>query len=316
MDAGLWVVGAELVAFTVGYARSRRGAVRAGTQPGWPPTGWCCSAINPWTWWSVSFDFHAESPGHSFHRSAGLGLANGRRRAWAGSSRCCWLRGCRRHLPPAWGSGSTMCGTGAADRAGAVMAGLGRRRGSRHPAIHGNLGSGHGLQSYDYLAAPGYPGVTDADPSSLNGLATHPGGGPGTRCGPSAWTSGRISAPSGLLGMAFLPLLPIYAGSPGANNLSQGLPVLRAAHSSTLPLYVLLPAGTVAVLAWLARRRHQDGPGRHGACSWPRRSAGPRYGRRGQCRPVGARAFSPARRRWTRVRGRIPARMRCLRLRA
>ena len=53
--------------------------------------------------------------------------------------------------------------------------------------------------------------------------------------------------------MAFLPLVPIMAVVLVSNDLFRGFLFSEPLFQS-LPIYVLLPAGTVAVLAWLARR--------------------------------------------------------------
>ncbi len=142
--------------------------------------------------------------------------------------------------------------------------------------IHGNLGSGHGLQAYAYLAAPGATGSLTLPQLGL-GLATHPGA-----VVAKLWSK-RLDlwanlASSGGLGLAFLPLLPLMLVVILANDLFRGFLFSEPLFQS-LPIYVLLPVGTVAVLGWLARRR------RWLACCSPawssrRPSAGPWSGRR------------------------------------
>ena len=168
-DAG--VVGAEVVAFL--WACELAQKYRPGRNAAWlAAAGLVLLVINPWSWWSVSFDFHAECLAVLFIALLAWDLANGRRRAWL------WIP-----LLAACGdvAGTYIFGLGLglaiAVRGqrirGAVVAGLGIFAVLGISAIHGNLGSGHGLQSYDYLAAPGYSGSLTLT-QLLTGLATHP----------------------------------------------------------------------------------------------------------------------------------------------
>ena len=89
-------------------------------------------------------------------------------------------------------------------------------------------------------------------PELVKGIALHPQGVLST-----LWQK-RLDiwaglAPSGLLGIGFVWLLPITAVVVLANNLAQGL-LFSTPSFQYLPLYVLMPAGTVAALAWLAAR--------------------------------------------------------------
>ena len=131
-------------------------------------------------------------------------------------------------------------------------------------------------------------GVTDADPApDRPGVRTRRRYWP--RCGPNAWTSGPTSGLPGLLGVAFLPLLPIMAVIVMvSNDLFRGF-LFSEPLFQTLPIYVLLPAGDRRGPGLAGPAVAQDRPWSSRFCSWPRRSAGQRYGRRGQC-PVGARA--------------------------
>ena len=150
-DAG--VVGAELVAFL--WACELAQKYRPGRDAAWlAAAGLVLLVINPWSWWSVSFDFHVECLAVLFIALLAWDLANGRRRAWL------WLP-----LLVACGdvAGTYIFGLGlglaiAVPRAADPRHGRGRPWGSSRccgiSAMHGNLGSGHGLQSYDYLAAP------------------------------------------------------------------------------------------------------------------------------------------------------------------
>ncbi|MGI8447991.1 MAG: DUF2079 domain-containing protein [Streptosporangiaceae bacterium] len=246
-DAG--VVGAEVVAFLWACELARK--YRPGRDAAWLATaGLILLVINPWSWWSVSFDFHAECLAILFIALLAWDLANGRRRAWL------WIP-----LLVACGdvAGTYIFGLGLglmiAVRGqrirGAVVAGVGILAVLGISAIHGNLGSGHGLQSYDYLAAPGYSGSLSLT-HLLTGLAVHP-----AAVMAKMWSK-RVDiwanlGSSGLLGVAFLPLMPIMAVILVSNDLFRGFLFSEPLFQS-LPIYVLLPAGTVAILAWLAQR--------------------------------------------------------------
>jgi hypothetical protein len=60
-------------------------------------------------------------------------------------------------------------------------------------------------------------------------------------------------APAGLLGLGYLRLLPLMLVVLLANTLSSGARFAEPLFQ-TLPVYLLLPVGSVAVLAWLAAR--------------------------------------------------------------
>src|SRR5205807_3980179 len=77
------VVGAELVAFLWLCEIAHR------HRPDDPDARWLAGAglvllaVNPFSWWAVSFDFHAECLAVLFAALVARDLANGRRRAWA-----------------------------------------------------------------------------------------------------------------------------------------------------------------------------------------------------------------------------------------
>ena len=164
--------------------------------------------VNPWSWWSVSFDFHTECLAVLFIALLAWDLSHGRRRAWL------WIP-----LLVACGdvAGTYIFGLGLGlaigvrgqRMRGAIVGALGIVAVLGISAIHGNLGSGHGLQAYDYLAAPGSTGSLTLT-QLLAGLATHP-----AAVLAKMWSK-RVDiwanvGSSGLLGAAFLPLLPITA---------------------------------------------------------------------------------------------------------
>ena len=213
--------------------------------------------INPWSWWSVSFDFHAECLAVLFIALLAWDLANGRRRAWVWVLPLLACGDVAGTYVFGLGAGLLLAGHGRAARLrGAALAALGVSAVLFISVIHGNKGSGHGLQAYAYLAAPGFAGTLTL-PALAKGLVTHP-----AAVAARLWSK-RIDlwanlAPSGLLGLAYLPLLPLMVVVILANDLFRGFLFAEPLFQS-LPIYVLLPAGTVAVLAWVTARRRRLG---------------------------------------------------------
>ena len=245
------VVGAEAVAFTwlcelaQKYRPGKDAALLAAA-------GLVLLAANPWTWWAITFDFHGESLAVPFVALLARDLANGRRRAWL------WvvpLLGCG-DVAATYLAGLGVGGLLASRRTrlrGAAMAGAGLGVTLLITLLHGNLGSGPAFQASAYLAGP-----PDAQLSIIGlakGISFHPLG-----VLRALWAK-RLDiwanlAPSGLLGLGFFWLLPTTAIVVLANNLPAGVLFAIPSYQS-LPLYVMLPVGTVAVLGWLARRHRR-----------------------------------------------------------
>ena len=162
---------------------------------------------------------------------------------------------------------------------GIILAAIGMVAALLITLVHGNLGSGQGLQAYGYLAAlgrhRGHLGVS----SLVKGILLHPGG-----VVAEMWSKHRdiwaTVAPSGLLGFGFVWLMPLSVIVVLANNLFRGLPVRRAAvpvaaaiHPAACwapsPCWPGWPGGTSA------------SPWRSPGWSWRRPSAGRRCGCRG-----------------------------------
>jgi hypothetical protein len=119
--------------------------------------------------------------------------------------------------------------------------------------VHGNKSSS--LGSYAYLAASGHLGRPLGLVAMATGIATHPLG-----VLRALWAR-RVDlwtnvVASGLLGVAFVWVLPISVIVLLANGLYGG-ELFAAPGFQNVPLYVLLPVGTVAVLGWLARRHRR-----------------------------------------------------------
>ena len=248
------VVGAEAVAFTWLCEIAHR--YRPGRDAAWlAGAGLVLLAANPWMWWAVTFDFHIESPAIPFAVLLLRDLANGRRRAWL------WvvpLLSCG-DVAATYLAGVGLGGVLASRRtrfSGALMACVGVGVTLLISLVHGNLGSGGsrgGLEAYYYLVGP-----AAAQPSVaalVKGIALHPLG--ALR---AVWAK-RLDvwanlAPSGLVAVGSLWLLPTAAIVLLANDLPAAKTYAYPSFQ-TVPLYVLLPVGTVAVLGWLARRRRR-----------------------------------------------------------
>jgi uncharacterized membrane protein len=251
----LCVVGAELVAFT--WLSELAGRRLGERDAAWLTTvGLVLLAANPWIWWAISFDFHFEAISILFTILLARDLASGRRRAWA------------------WVVILLACG----DVAGTYLAGLGlggalASRRSRVPGmlmaclgvaatlfitlIHGNRGSGGGLHAYAYLTAAGHVSGPISVGALAKGILTHPG-----KVVRTIWLK-RVDvlanlAPAGLLGIADLSVLPLMAVVLLANTLFENLKFAEPIFQY-LPVYVLLPVGTVAVLARLVRHHRAAG---------------------------------------------------------
>ena len=245
------VVGAEAVAFTWLCEIAHR--YRPGRDAAWlAGAGLVLLVANPWTWWAVTFDFHIESLAIPFAALLVRDLANGRRRAWL------WvvpLLGCG-DVAATYLAGLGLGGVLASRRtrlSGALMACVGVGVTLLITLAHGNLGSGHGLQAYAYLVGPADVQLSVA--ALVKGIALHPLG--ALRV---VWAK-RLDiwanlAPAGLVAVGSLWLLPTAAIVLLANSLSENIAFASPSFQS-VPLYVLLPVGTVAVLGWLARRRRR-----------------------------------------------------------
>lgn len=202
---------------------------------------------NPWAWWSISFDYHIQVVAVLFAMLAAYDLAHERHRVWI------------------WVVLTLLCG----DVAATWVAGLGlaallagrrwRRQGIALVALgvtwvalvtvnHADLGSTV-IANYGYLAGPG---VTHNLMSLVSGIAAHP-----TGVFAALWRH-RLDiwanlAPGGLIGIAspwvLGPALPILL----ADNLAPGNLFAQPTFQNVL-LYVVVPLGTVLVLARMHRR--------------------------------------------------------------
>ncbi|MGC8463982.1 MAG: DUF2079 domain-containing protein [Acidimicrobiales bacterium] len=256
-DLGL--VGAEAVAFTWLCDLAAATSPRSGRQAAWVPavlaaTGLVSLVADPWVYWTLSFDFHLEVVAVFFALAAARTLARDP------SSRWVWV----------WVGLTLACGDVAATYL--VGVGLGAAIAGRHWRRRGITVAAAGViwtlvltvagwnrgselaSGYGYLAAAA-PAVA---PTSIGlkqlvvGVLEHP-----QRVLSALW-SRRVDlyadvGPAGMLGLAF----PWVAVTCVLVLLENGLyrSVLFVAPGfQSLPGYVLLPVGTVAVLAAVGRR--------------------------------------------------------------
>ena len=246
------VVGAELVAFAWLCEIAQR--YRPGRDARWlAGAGLVLLAVNPWSWWAISWDFHFECVAVLFATLLAWDLANRRRRAWAWAVLLLACGDVADTYVIGLGLGLLIASRGSRTR-GALMVCLGAGAMLLITAAHGNYGST--LQAYDYLAAPGHNGSL-ALPGLVMGLAAHP-----FTVLAEVW-SRRLDlwanlGSSGFLGLAFVPLLPLILVVVLSNSLYQGL-LFAEPTFQTLPVYILMPVATVGVLGWLTRRHRRFG---------------------------------------------------------
>ena len=248
MDLG--VAGAEVVVFTWLCEIAQRS--RPGKAAAWlAGVGLVLLVVNPWMWWAVSFGYHLEALAVLFAALLARDLANGRRRTWAwvapllacGDVAGIYLAGL--------GLGGVLAGRNSRLR-GAVLALLGVGAVLLISLVHGNLSS---LEAYNQLAAAGPVGSSLGLTALIKNIVSHP-----LAVLSTLWAK-RVDlfanlAPAGLLGFAFPLVFPLALAVLLVDTLAPGVNFAEPLFQS-LPIYVLLPAGTVAVLGWLARRHRR-----------------------------------------------------------
>ena len=249
-DAG--VVAAEALAF--GWLCDLAGRWRTGRDAALlAGTGLILLAASPWIWWAVSFDYHEECLAIPFAVLLARDLATGRRRMWlwlvpilaAGAPAATYVVGV--------GLGGVVAGRRRARLAGALLAGSGIAYSALIVVLHADAGAPL-ARHYGYLVA-GAAGSQLTAGGLVKGLARHP-----LSLVRALWAK-RVDVlanlvPAGLLGLGYLRLLPLMLVVLLANTLSSGARFAEPLFQA-LPVYVLLPVGSVAVLAWLAARHRR-----------------------------------------------------------
>jgi Predicted membrane protein (DUF2079) len=252
------VVVAEAVAF--GWMCRLATRCRDDRTAAWlAATGLVLFAASPWLWWSISFDFHMESVALPFAVLIARDLANNRRRMW-------W-----------WVAPVLCCGGPAAVYVLGIGAGgiLGARRywrrgavlvviGIAYSAFIVKIGADHGAplaRHYGYLALGVSASYTHARLTTggrlstgqmARGILSHP-----LHIAEALWQK-RVDVnaallPGGAIGILYRPLLPLITVGLLSAILSAGWRFAQPLFQM-LPVYVLVPLGTVAILAWVARR--------------------------------------------------------------
>jgi Predicted membrane protein (DUF2079) len=209
---------------------------------------------NPWTWWTVSFDVHEEVLVIAFVALLVRDLARGSRRIWiwtvpvllGGAPTTSYLIGI--------GIGGVIASRKTrAMGAGIVLAGLAYS--VFIVVIHGDVGVPL-PQHFGYLTTT--TGATPPDltySGLLKGLAAHPLSIPETLWSKRADMIANL-APGGLIGLGAPLLLPLLLVVTLTNTLSIGYHFAEPLFQS-IPIYMLMPVGTVIVLAWILRRHRR-----------------------------------------------------------
>ncbi len=209
-------------------------------------TGLALLAVDPWIYWSASWDYHSEPLGTLFLALAARDLFRGRRRSGA---LWCFLTLLCGMVPATY-----LIGIGLS----LMFANRRRLSGLCAAAVSGVwfvlLLSAGGGTTLGY--APGH--------SARTGPASKPTSSIFSSRIPTLFTMVMHhgidlfanSAPGGLLGIFATPIFGTAAVVAG-ENYSQGNPNSVIPSFQWLPLYVLLPVGTVMVLMWLNRRLGQ-----------------------------------------------------------
>ena len=252
------IVTAEAVAF--GWMCDLAGRWRQARAAPWlAATGLALLVASPWIWWSVSFDFHMESVALPFAVLLARDLARGRRRMWlwiapvlaAGAPAAVYVVGV--------GIGGLISGRQYRLR-GAGLAAIAVGYSGLIVLLHADNGAPL-ARHYGYLAIGAAASFVRGRVASgknlttsemVKGILGHP-----FTIVQALWAKRADVAaavlPGGALGFAFRPLLPLVLVGLLSAILSAGWRFTQPCFQ-LLPVYVLLPIGTVGALAWLARR--------------------------------------------------------------
>lgn len=242
------LVGAEVVAWRwmceVTATRLRgQGRLLAGV-------GLVLLLANPWAWWSISWDFHMEVAALPFALLAAYDLAHGRHRAWlwvavtllCGDAEATWVAGL--------GIGAVLAGRRWWWKGIALIA-IGAGWLLLSTSVHGDSG-GSVIGLYGYLAGPGLSSAPSLS-TLIFQVSTHPGR------ALSALLRHRVDiwanlAPEGLVGIASPWVLGLTLPVLLANDLVRGNRFSAEPGFQSVLLYVIVPFGTLLVLAWLHQR--------------------------------------------------------------
>jgi len=212
-------------------------------------TGLVLLLANPWAWWSISFDFHMELVAVPFALLAAYDLAHERRRMWlwlvitllCGDAETTWVIGL--------GLGALLAGRRWRGK-GVVLIVLGVGWVLLSTSIHGDRG-GSLIGSYGYLVGPAVSTEPSLSTLVLH-ILTHPG-----EVLTELWRH-RVDtlanlAPGGFIGIANPWILGLAVPVVLATDLFQGNRFAQPLFQNIL-VYVIVPLGTVLVLAHLFQR--------------------------------------------------------------
>ena len=256
------VVAAEAVALAwMCDLAARRGGLPARQARWLAITGLLLLVLSPWIWWSVSFDFHMESVALPFAVLLARDLGRGRRRMWfwvlpilaAGAPEAVYVAGI--------GLGGVLAGRGSRAR-GAALTAAGAAYSGLIVVLHADTGAPL-ARHYGYLAigvAASFvhgrvaTGANLTTAQMVKGIAAHP-----YRIvvalGQKRTDIIAALLPGGLIGIAWRPLLPLITLGVLQSILSAGWRFAQPSFQ-LLPVYLLVPIGTTAILAGpLAGRR-------------------------------------------------------------
>jgi len=231
----LSLVGAEVVGFTWlcdlvrRHCAERDAALLAGL-------GVLLFIASPWLWWAVGFDVHLEPLVMFFAAYMAWDLSRGKRRAFA------WA------VPVLLG--------GAPATTYVIAIGLGGVLASRRTRRMGVALTAVGIAFFLLLGLLHFNEVAANNSGSLLATARENP----FRLVQELWDR-RVDifanlAPSGLLGVAAPLIMPLTVVVVISDTLASNI-AFQEPSFQNIPLYVFLPVGTVAVLAWLIRRHRR-----------------------------------------------------------
>lgn len=229
----LSVVGAEAVAFTWLCDLARRHCMERDAVL-FASLGLLLFLANPWLWWTISFDVHVEPLVVFFAAYMAWDMSRGKRRAWVwavavllgGAADTAYILGI--------GLGGVLASR-RTRRLGAALVTLGIAYSLFLSLVNGNKTAGHAI--HEYLGFVIHPFI-------LAQVLWHL----------RADIIANV-APSGLLGIVSPMIMPVAVVFVLANTLVG--PSFAEPIFQSVPLYVFLPVGTVAVLVWLLPRRRR-----------------------------------------------------------
>jgi hypothetical protein len=245
------IVWAEVMAFT--WMCEMAAHRNRGQDASWlAATGLILFVANPWIWWTISFDFHMEPLAIPFVVMLARDLVNGRRRAWIWALLIMAIGAqCAVYV-----AGVGLGGVFASRRSratGALMIGFSVGYSALIVLLHIDRGTRIDV-IYGYLA--GMPaGVTPTLFELVKGIVLHPLGVLGAVWGKRVALLANLM-PAGLLGIGSVVVLPLVLVVVLETFLA---PTLNFAEPlfQNLPIYIMLPVGTVGVLCWLASRHRR-----------------------------------------------------------